>query len=345
MNTLKLFFISSLLLLAGNTYATVRTVYNGSGSQAQFSDVTAAIAASNNGDTLYLSPSSVSYGNFLITKSVTIIGKGSHSAVQIPIITLVGDISIGTNLANITITGVKALHIYFGNGNHHINLNRCNLLGYIRLSSNVNNCSISNCIFEGANSINITQVSCGSAFYTNINDILIQNNIFNGYIESLTGTNYIQNNLFLNNTCAFSVDCNHSNYVMYAIIQNNIFYGASPDSNTANCTFLNNITYKPGGTFLALGGSNIDNTNPLFVNFSSNQSYFSYAYDFHLQPNSPARLAGNDGTDLGIYGGNNPISVLGEPLGVPVIRKMNILNFNVPSNGNVNVNVKSTISR
>ena len=129
------------------------------------------------------------------------------------------------------------------------------------------------------------------------------------------------------------------------MIQNNIFYGASADSNTANCTFLNNLSYEPGGAFLTLGGSNIDNTNPLFVNFTSNQSYFSYAYDFHLQPNSPARLAGNDGTDLGIYGGNNPISVLGEPLGVPVIRKMNVSNFNVSTNGNVNVNVTSTTSR
>jgi hypothetical protein len=60
---------------------------------------------------------------------------------------------------------------------------------------------------------------------------------------------------------------------------------------------------------------------------------------------SPGHNAGTDGTDIGLYGGNNAFSETGEHPDMPVVRVMNIDNNTVPSQGNINVHVKVTTAK
>jgi len=55
-----------------------------------------------------------------------------------------------------------------------------------------------------------------------------------------------------------------------------------------------------------LGTGNINNTNPLFVNYPIQGGAFDCAYDFALQTGSPAINAGTDGSDIGLTGGFSP---------------------------------------
>jgi hypothetical protein len=94
-----------------------------------------------------------------------------------------------------------------------------------------------------------------------------------------------------------------------------------------------------------LGGTNIDNTDPLFILAPATGGYLP-SHNFSLLAGSPAINSGNDGTNIGITGGSSNINtVTGEVFNMPVIRKMNIQNTNVPQSGNVNVKVRSTKAR
>jgi hypothetical protein len=95
-----------------------------------------------------------------------------------------------------------------------------------------------------------------------------------------------------------------------------------------------------------LGGTNIDNVDPQFVNITL-ATGFNINYNYTLQAASPAHNAGSDGTDLGYYGGPSVVDLTrrGEVINMPVVRQMTIQNITVPQNGNINVKVRSTISR
>jgi hypothetical protein len=152
----------------------------------------------------------------------------------------------------------------------------------------------------------------------------------------------IQNNTFIYSTPATGL----FSYISNAVIQNNIFYNCNPSNGVSNSTYDNNITYSTAGPLPILGGSNIDNTDPLFVNIT-NYYAFGVANNYNLQVGSPAINAGADATDIGYYGGSSVINLSprGEIYNMPQVRKMQIINTNVPQNGNVNVKVRSTKSR
>ena len=64
--------------------------------------------------------------------------------------------------------------------------------------------------------------------------------------------------------------------------------------------------------------------------------------DWHILAGSPAHNAGTDGTDLGIYGGTQPMANLtGASNLFPQMTLLELYNTNVPVNGNLNVRFKA----
>lgn len=257
---------------------------------------------------------------------------------QIP--TQLGNIFLDAGVSNVTVSGIKFNMFQFGSNNNFVHLSRC-FLNVVYLASYVTNSSISNCIFTGGNSIYAGTTPCNS-LPVGIASLSIMNNIFYGNIYSLPGNNHtIKNNLFFGSLFYAFAGCGFDSPTL---VQNNIFYGADPIQPLG--IFQNNIGFSPPGSGVSnLGGSNLDSINPMFVNVPLNSTSFSFANDYHLQSNSPGHNAGTDGTDIGIYGGNIEVNLTGEPLGIPVIRKMDVQNFNVPANSTINVHVKSTNPR
>ena len=326
----------SIVLLNNTGFATVFTVNNVANGPGQFTDVNAAINVASAGDTIYVSAGS--FGTITITKPLTICGVGNAADIQFPTNTSFYNIIIGDSISGVNIQGLFLAYLTFGKSNHQIAITRCvcgvyfemNTIGNNVIGNNLTNSAITDCIFTSSGK-NFRLCAGGTS------NLLIQNNIFSGNIE-LSGNNILKNNIFLlpGSCFGFGASCG----VNGAIIENNIFYGCNPLSNSGSCSFNNNLCYNSGVT---LGGTNLDSIDPLFVNYTGGA--FNYNQNFHLQSTSPARNAGIDGKDIGIYGGNAPMSTTGEPVGIPVIRKMDVLNFNAGQGTGVQVKVRSTKAR
>jgi len=342
---LKLKISILALIIYTNLSATVITVNNTLTGAGQFTQIDPAITSSAAGDTIYVSGSASAYNNCTITKSITLLGPGTFSSKQNSFPASIGEITFSSNVSNVTIAGFKITNsIYVSKFT-------------VSLNSNINNVTIRNNSFPaGAFGLYFNALSNSSNFLIsgnilgsvdfsmnpnpNVSNITLENNIINGYINSLVCNNsLISNNVFYNNSNAFNAT------ITNATIQNNIFYNAHPSNFTSGCTFLNNLTYSTSLTYPTLSGTgNIDNVNPLFINVGTTGGYVA-TYDFRLQNSSPGHNAGNDGKDLGIYGGSAFVALSGETYNMPVVRQMTITNTNVSQNGNLNVNVRSTKSR
>lgn len=320
--------------------ASVLIVSNMNSGASVYSVFDSAMTAANNGDTIYLQaiPSNI---NITIIKSITLVGRGYAPDVQNQIPTQLVNISLDAGVSNVTVSGIKMNTFQFGSNNNFVQIYRC-LINSVFLNSYVTNSSVSNCVFpNGGNSIYSGGLPCTN-LPVGLANLNFMNNIFYGIFVSLPGNNHIiRNNIFLSNGNSAFAYCGFDSPTL---VQNNIFYGMEPSHPFG--IFQNNIVFGPPGIGVSnLGGSNLDSINPMFVNVPLYSTSFSFANDYHLQSNSPGHNAGTDGTDIGIYGGNLEVNLTGEPLGIPVIRKMDVQNFNVPSNSTLNLHVISTKSR
>lgn len=331
-----------VLLGFNSTNATVITVNNSPNNPGQYAQIDPAIAAANPGDTIYVQGSSATYSNATVTKSLTIIGPGAFSQTPLQLQAKISVLTVNSGVSNLAIKGLYVLDIISANslnGSHDIVISNCQIGQYISLNGCINtyNIIIRNNIIRNFGSVNVgmSAVSAAVGCY----NFVLENNFFNGSLNDFNLTNtLIQHNIFIsNNSNAFG------NPTSNLIINNNIFYNTNPSANAVACIFNNNITYNSGTTYAALGGSNLDNVDPLFVNVPNNN--FSSTYNYNLQTSSPGVNAASDGSDIGFYGGAGNVTLTGEVYNMPVIRKMDIQNTNVPQNGNVNVKVRSTKSR
>ncbi|RYF97169.1 MAG: hypothetical protein EOO00_00885, partial [Chitinophagaceae bacterium] len=332
---MKITFLAAIAMFSSMTaFATVHTVSNMTPSPGQFTSVNDAIAAASSGDTIYVHGSTFNYNAATINKPLTIIGTGHHVPNQNP---LTSDIDYITFTAGSSGTKLIGLNLYYLENNSanlaNITVTRCRIRYQIRWNQNAQNWTIDGNIFEY--SAIILQAN-----NLDIDNSIFKNNIFNGYPQNFNYSNnntnlVFANNLFLNPSIAFSE-------VRYAYIYNNIFYRANPSNNTSGCDFQNNLSYQCANNAFP-GGVNYTNVDPMFVNFPTAGAYFSYAHDFHLQPGSPAINAGNDGTDLGVYGGLGNFEQNGIPA-IPQIRSFTINGSNVVApGGTININNASRI--
>lgn len=348
----KTLIILFLQIIAFKANATILLVNNTNNGPGQYAQIDAAISAATPGDTIYVSGNATAYANCTISKSIVLIGPGSYADKQNNTPAIIGAININNNLSNIVIEGfsftsgvklisktnISNVQISY---NYFSSYDAVNCYGL----SNASNILISNNIFD---------VSSGVVMYfsntSNINNVMIENNIIKGSISTLNVTNaIIKNNIFYNHT-GISGSGAFYNYngpnVTNAQIINNIFYNSHPTLFTLGCVYQNNITYSSSSVYPEIDtlNGNINNVDPLFINvpitggFSTNNNY-------HLQSGSPAIGAGLAGADIGFYDGSNMVTYKGEVIGIPVVRQMNVINTNVPQNGNVNVKVRSTKSR
>lgn len=346
MKKLLIFLIAVFII--ENAQAAVLLVNNATPGPGQYAQIDSAIADANIGDTIYVSGSSTPYQNCTIDKGLVLVGAGSFADKQNNVPTTIDIINIQSNVSDIVIEG---FHITDG----------------IKLGNktNIHNVQIRFNFFDGNNdALNFFALSNSSNFFVNnnifdhggvvmyffnttaVSNLLIENNLIRGSLGSLNISNTtVKNNVFFNHSSGAFLNSNGV-YATNVTIINNIFYNTHPSAYTVNCVFQNNITYLYNGTYpdLDTAQGNINNVNPLFVNVP-NTVAFGIGYNYNLQAGSPAIGAGIGGTDMGFYGGSTPTSLRGEVHGVPVVRQMNIMNTNVPQNGNVNVKVRSTKAR
>lgn len=230
MKQLIILFLFAMLSTAA--LATIRSVSN-LDSSAQFSTIQAAIDASKNGDSIYVSRSPKAYSSFTINnKKLAIFGPGWSPYVpgvaSVPGCILTGTGCSGSELHGLYFTNIVDIQTA---GINNLLFYRNKIYG-IEMNSN----SVSNYIIEG----NYFYSSGWIEGYASISNFTIRNNIFyNGGLYGLNGSNIVVNhNLWYassSTSCFFS--CTN------LTVSNNIF-DREDASGTSFSIFNNNITHN-----------------------------------------------------------------------------------------------------
>ncbi|MBK9337632.1 MAG: right-handed parallel beta-helix repeat-containing protein [Lewinellaceae bacterium] len=305
-----------LVLLASTAQAAVLTLNNNNPSPGQHSTFAAAQSAANAGDTILVHGSPTLYANFLVTKSLMIIGQGHKPRTVLAQGASVDLIDI--SVSNVRIQGMKATGIAGFNGVTDVTIENC-FLNYVGVGVNGNNWLIKNNVFQNSGIQAITLAGASNA-----TNLIVANNIINS-ANALsafggTGTKLFSNNIFTWSGAGVLMGGGES--ANNTTFENNIFYGITPNAGTqTNCVYNNNLTYLTSNNTLPpagqTGSNNLVNVNPLFVNIFSialfEPSTFLYIFDYHLGVGSPGLGAGTGGTNLGIYESDNEFSMTGEP--------------------------------
>jgi hypothetical protein len=326
------------------------------GTSAVYNDLQAALAASQDGDFIYLPGGTYTFGGDTINKSITVIGAGHYP-----------DSTLATNQTIVTGT------VIIGNGADNLHLEGLYIAGDVLLShSNTNyqradNVMIRRCNFGNlASNGNIyTQNEADTSF--SINWQIVQNiirgdvnfgylkafnlhaNVVNAHVYYAFWGGTMTNNAFLYTSQSDRVFAD----VRYCTVKDNIFYTDweisypgyacyAPACGSWNNSFLNNMFltspshFHPGIAIADIANIFSVSGSDLFQTYTGGG--FSYNSNFTLPSGSPGHNAASDGTDIGLYGSNDPYKASAVPFN-PHINYKNIGTSTAP-NGMLNVHIK-----
>ncbi len=354
-----LIVLSAAVLCMGNAYGAIFVADNNLNAPTGnnvFSSLQSALNAAQVGDTVQVTPSPTVYGNITIDRRLTVYGGGLNPDKDRYLRSVVGTITFSsntlfqTNASGTVISGLQAGAATFSGGAlSNIVIERCWFYTGGRISrssgSSVDSLRIRNCIIDINRETPLLNLTGGAS------NLVISNSIFYDFYSagyggiSADNNTVISNNIFI---ATVNTDRRAFENITDCIVANNIFYGVKPTARVSALrnVFNNNLTFgtnanglPPGG---ATGQDNIVNTDPSFENFpQSGSNSFSFGWDFNLKAGSPAISAGTDGTDIGMFGGSNPLDSWPHVLpSIPLIQVFNASSV-VRQGGNLNVKVKA----
>ena len=282
-------------------------VNNTPGVDADFTTLAAAQDSVAAGDTLYIEGSATSYGNFALTKKLILIGPGyflteNDTTQATKQMAVLGDqVWIQASAAGSVISGLYCK-------------------GWIL--NKANNVVITR------NRVDDTSYGIGVAWDTETHDVVVSQN----YCDEISKNRSARDILIFNNIVKDRIQMGTLYEHFTGVIKNNV---VGNFIETANSEVTNNIIYNTNGGGYKISGqgnsykynlfagtsvpSGTNNTanvdmNTVFADFTSK----SVDNDFMLKEGSPALGAGENGTDCGAFGGDQPYVLSGIP-GVPHI--------------------------
>ena len=309
-----LFIIFLFLAFAGSiAHAAIITVDNKVPSAGQYSTLQAAHDAAGNGDTIYVSPSLINYTGITVNKQLHIMGTGfDKPAADLPVTNISGTITFSSSAAGSIMEGFGGQFFIIIDADD-ITIKR-NFTQKITVLSNrrgiviLSNKIISNDVY-------------GCIYLNNFTEAMILNNI-------IKNTSY-GGNMYNTYACIGP----YSGASISAIINNNILIvvkdwlktislsSSQYASATNNIVYLGHLGTAYGiynllccDTASGEGNIQVPDMSTVFVDPANG--------DFHLKPDSPARGAGQNGVDMGCYGGDSPFVDGGAP-GIPSIIQIN----------------------
>ncbi|MFW6328376.1 MAG: hypothetical protein ACOC2F_08705 [Bacteroidota bacterium] len=335
----QLFMLFSLCMVMSAYSQSVFVVQNQTNASVHIS-LDSALSHAVDGDYIYMPGGAFYVGNLVISKRINLIGAGHYPD-------------------STTATGRTYLQgdIFFVNGADFSAVQGFYLTGDINFgvdcaSGDVQNIFISRVSFNNIYMSNAASstTNCGASDIY-IKDCQIRDDVYGAYTQNVT----IETSIISGKLLYFNSNANFNNNIF-------LFHGsystmARPLYYVSNCNFRNNIFYSPLYFSTASAGNIFYNNifdahnsssgtffNCLFdVSFTGlfedvTNNSFSYSHDYHLTSTSVAKGAGLNGTDCGIYGGNEPFKEGAVPLN-PHIQSVNIP-FSTDSLGKLNVNIK-----
>lgn len=326
MNTNIVIFLKLLLLAVFSNQANAQqvTALHSSSGAIMFYGTQSFVEAYSqaaDGDTLYLSG-----GSFVppsgVDKELVIYGAGYHpnyTTATFPT-QISSTLFIGQNANNLFMEGLlfsSSVESVNSAGLTGVNLSRCRIAGNLSIvgSSGANsNFAFTECIINGStNLFALTNSSFYNCFFvgnvSNASGVLFSNSIFfyNSLASQTTAKVFYNIQGCTVNNCIFTANSNShvtTSISVGNVFENNLFASSSPFFGSAPI-FANNYF-----------GFDM---NEVFVNYTGDS--FSYEAEYQLQ--QPDVLLGNDGTQVGVYGGLFPLKEGGIPMN-PHISNKNI---------------------
>lgn len=290
----------------------------------------AAIAAADTGDVIYLPGGNISYTSS-ITKSVALIGAGYNigytNATQPT--TFTSDITFNS-ADNLYLTGINfSQELYLYNCNN-VSVERCRIGSSSSNSDELYVYSCNNVFIKECVVLDMNGTSDPIVFE---NSILYFSNLYSNTIRNATIKNSVIHSYRGSSDVIWMVNGSVNNSIITG--SNNTFINQGSGVNYSNCVFSSDSVALNSATFANI--SLVPNDS-LFEGISSNTNYI-YGDDYHLKANSPAKGAGANGGDPGIYGGTQPFKEGGLPFNPHIIQ------INVPSttDQNGNLQIEATV--
>lgn len=335
--------------------ATVWTVSNNADRPAQFTDIQTAIDAASPGDTLLITGGTYG-GTINLVKNMVFYGEAIEGS-DFPITSLTGTLNIQRFNSSLSASGSRFYGIQFqsvtisgafsgsSTGQETMSdfiFERCTFRSTISNfpEDNLSDVTYRNCFFDNNtmylsyNSNNISNV-----LFTNcvFEDAVLDGTPFSGDTD-VNGAIVIRNSLFLD-----QIDNSFADLIEI-VVENCIFYKAEP-TGLLTSTFNNNLTYLCNSNTIPygsnIGSGNIVNQDPLFTNYPALGAPHSWDWDYSLQAGSPGIGTGTNGTDIGIGGGNAPVSNLPKYAKIPGVTLLDIPVSSVPVGGTLQINIEA----
>lgn len=335
----KVMFSFSCILFAHFIMAQSVIVLHSTDTTAVFTGTNAfvnAYALAESGDTMYLSGGSFTVGTE-ISKGLKIFGAGIHpdSTSATYITQISGDVIIRNGADGLHFEGIQfSDHIYepYSQVVHFVSFIRC------KFDSNLD---FGN---SGSPSTLRTNYSFIQSIFTNTLDIdgvtnsIVSNCILTGRIYN-SNANTIKNSSFLYNPSSSNADLFANSNTN--IICNCVFHASSPyiidgASNTVQSCMFQNATPNLGTSPIVGGSYTGVNLSTIFISIPSDS--FSFTDNYHLTTDAETTYLGNEGTQVGIYGGLFPLKEGYVPQN-PHVSTKNIAS-GTDENGFLNVNIE-----
>lgn len=306
----KAIFFVAVAAICGAAQATVLRVNNNAGSGAPYSDVSSAINAANEGDTIMIDQSATNYGSFEVDKPLVILGPGyfrvvngftSEGASSAQVFEMrIYEAAAGTVVRGLEVTDDIAVYA------PNVVINRCYFSGNygIKVNASATRCIIHQNFFNGDRGVNGT-----SANYTQIT-----NNIFCTRYTIITGINegYIAYNTF-------------------AYMSN----GGSQINECSNCTIEKNIGRDLGSISSCSYADNYIVDKWIYTDRSIDLAIKNQKFT------DPDIIAGVTGR--GAFSGDDPYVISGIPAG-PVITDITVP-ASVEQGNTLNVTIKLGVQK
>ena len=300
-------FIGVFLILSFftclNAFSKVITVNNRLDvNVADYISIKLAVDNATDGDTILVYPSEIYYEGLNITKKVILIGSGFTST---------------SNLPATKITG--AMNFFAGSSGSVIES------------------------FGGDFELNVTDANNISICRNVIRRLGIQNSFNSLLMGNLVNTTFINGNSLVEAyNCVFKVFGFYPGINLDATssinISNSIIYGGNISISGGIVKGKNNLLYNDVIAVLYESYNSLVYSRENGTNFNANFIDFDNS-NYHLKPGSPAIGTGENGTDMGIYGGNTPYVDGGYP-SIPVIYYLDVPLTGSQKDG-INITVKA----
>lgn len=326
----------SILLLAGRVVAQNGFVLlQHEGQVSLFRTIAPALAAAASNDTIYI-PGSAYNESIVLNKKLMIYGTGHYA-----------DSTKATGMTRVY------GNLTFQNGSEGSKIEGIRLEGDVNCSNNhvMKSITISRC---KVNNVNMTEVGPGSSGIHisetivtgwmqgsgNLTNVLIEKSVIQSFLQSFSNITRIEHCVMISNGCSNCYGGHSTNFYGCTGVDiiSNVIVGTYVNyPNT--CLFKNNL-FVSNPTFELPNSGNIVNQaiSSIFMNVPAGSEYtFNYTNDYHLAAGSPGIGAGEDGTDIGIYGSTVPYKTAAVP-STPHIYRFDVAKENDAA-GKLNVKV------